>query len=176
MRRPIRSASFLASTRVRTRAPAAARLVLAAALVPLGLAGCANYPMTGGSPPQASVSSAPSLLWGRITRIEYVPPGTPASQQPNVLGAVVGGVAGAALGSTIGEGSGRGAATVLGGVAGAAVGSRVGRNAAGTTTTPSYRVGVQSDQGVVHNFEVPGVGDLKVGDRVRVENNVIYRQ
>ncbi len=155
--------------------PATSRLLLAAALLPLGLAGCANYPMTGGSQPQASVSTAPALVWGRIARIEYVPPGTPAAQQPNVLGAVGGGVAGAALGSTIGEGAGRGAATVLGGVAGAAVGSRVGRNAAGTTTTPSYRVGVQSDQGAIHTYEVPAVGDLKVGDRVRVENNVIQR-
>jgi outer membrane lipoprotein SlyB len=148
--------------------------------VPLGLmlslAGCANPPMAQGGSHHASVASAPVLVWGRIQRIEYVPPGTPASAQPNVLGAVVGGVAGAALGSTIGEGAGRGAATVLGGVAGAAVGSRVARNSAGTTTDPSYRVAVQSDQGMQYTYEVPAVGDLKVGDRVRVENNVIQRQ
>ena len=86
-------------------------LVLVAPLLPLLGAGCANYPLAGTGQPPASVSTAPSLVWGRVARIEYVPPGTPAAQQPNVLGAVVGGVAGAALGSTIGEGAGRGAAT-----------------------------------------------------------------
>lgn len=137
---------------------------------------CANAPMMGGTQPATTVSTAsPRLVWGRVARIEYVPPGTQTSPNANVMGAVVGGVAGAALGHTIGGGSGRDLATVLGGVAGAAVGSQVGRNASGTTTTPSYRVSVQSDPGPVYTYEVTSVGDLKVGDRVRVENNVIHR-
>ncbi len=148
--------------------------VLAATLL---AAGCANYPMMGGNPPATTVStSTPSLVYGRVSSIEYVPPGTPTARNSNIIGAVVGGVAGAALGHTIGGGSGRDVATVLGGVAGAAVGSQVGRNASGTTTTPSYRVTVQSDQGGAYTYEVGAAGELKVGDRVRVENNVIYRQ
>ena len=149
-------------------------VVLAAALL---ASGCTNYPLTGSNPPPTTVSTnSPSLVYGRVTIIEYVPPGTPTSRNADIIGAVVGGVAGAALGHTIGSGSGRDVATVLGGVAGAAVGSQVGRNASGTTTTPSYRVSVQSDQGGVLTYEVGSAGDLKVGDRVRVENNVIYRQ
>ena len=148
--------------------------LLAAALL---ASGCANYPLMGSNPPATTVSTnSPSLVYGRVATIEYVPPGTPTSRNANLIGAVVGGVAGAALGHTIGGGSGRDVATVLGGVAGAAVGSQVGRNAAGTTTTPSYRVSVQSDQGGVYTYEVGAAGELKVGDRVRVENNVIYRQ
>ena len=139
--------------------------------------GCANYPPMGGQSPATTVSTnSPSLVYGRVASIEYVPPGTQTSRNANIIGAVVGGVAGAALGHTIGGGSGRDVATVLGGVAGAAVGSQVGRNASGTTTTPSYRVSVQSDQGGVYTYEVAASGELRVGDRVQVENNVIHRR
>jgi outer membrane lipoprotein SlyB len=139
--------------------------------------GCANYPPMASNPPATTVSTnSPSLVYGRVTSIEYVPAGTQTSRNANIIGAVVGGVAGAALGHTIGGGSGRDVATVLGGVAGAAVGSQVGRNAAGITTTPSYRVSVQSDQGGIYTYEVGAAGELRVGDRVQVENNVIHRQ
>lgn len=148
--------------------------VVVAALV---TAACSNMPMMGQQAPMSTVSTAPpTVVWGRIARIEYVPPGATTASTPNLIGAVVGGVAGAALGHTIGGGSGRDVATVLGGVAGAAVGSQVGRNTAGVTTTPSYRIAVQSDQGAVYTYEVASAGELKVGDRVRVENNVISRQ
>ena len=79
------------------------------------------------------------------------------------------------LGESINGGSGRTAATVLGGVAGAAVGNQVMRNQQGVLTSPGYRITMQSDQGVVRTFEVPATGDLRVGDRVRVDNGVIYR-
>jgi outer membrane lipoprotein SlyB len=60
-------------------------------------------------------------------------------------------------------------------VAGAAIGNQVARNQQGTTTAPGYRITMQSDQGVIRTFEVPATGDLRVGDRVRVDNGVIYR-
>jgi uncharacterized protein YcfJ len=90
-----------------------------------------------------------------------------------VPGAIIGGVAGAILGNQIGSGSGRDAATVLGGAAGAAVGSQVGRTT--TATDALYRVTLQTEQGVTRVYDVPATGDLRVGDRVRVENGVIYR-
>ena len=115
------------------------------------------------------------IEYGRILNIEYMPAGTRASNNQGVLGAVVGGVAGALLGSQIGGGSGRTAATVLGGVAGAVAGSQIARNQQGVTTAPGYRITMQTDQGVVRTYEVPATGDLRVGDRVRVDNGVIYR-
>jgi outer membrane lipoprotein SlyB len=94
-----------------------------------------------------------------------------------VVGAVVGGLAGAVLGNQVGSGSGRAAATVLGGVGGAAVGSQYGGGSASAPVAPgaTYRITVQTDQGVVRTYEVAQPGELRVGDRVRVENNVIYR-
>ncbi len=143
------------------------------------LAGCASTPM-----PVSSTSSYPSTSYpvagteyGRIVNVEYMPVGTtaPADSNRSILGAVVGGIAGAALGSTIGGGAGRTAATVLGGVAGAAVGSNIARNQQGVTMAPGYRITMQTDGGSIRTYEVPAAGDLRVGDRVRVDNGVIYR-
>lgn len=113
--------------------------------------------------------------FGRVTNIEYMPVGTTHSNNSGVLGAIVGGVAGAALGNQIGGGSGRTAATVLGGVAGAVMGSQIARNQSGATTMPGYRVTVQTDHGNMRTYEVTSTGDLRIGDRVRVDNGVIYR-
>jgi outer membrane lipoprotein SlyB len=114
-----------------------------------------------------------SLEYGRVTNIEFFQGGTAASGI-NVPGAIVGGVAGAVLGRQIGSGSGRDAATILGGAAGAAVGSQVGRPST-PTTSPVYRVSIQTEQGAMRVYEVPATGELRIGDRVRVENGVIYR-
>lgn len=158
--------------------------VLAGGLAALSLAACSSYPMgpTYGTTTTYPTSSYPAAQYpvagteyGRILNIEYMPAGTQAPTSNNILGAVVGGLAGAVLGNQIGGGTGRTAATVLGGVAGAAVGNQVARNAQGVTTTPGYRITMQSDQGVIRTYEVPATGDLRVGDRVRVENGVIYR-
>ena len=153
---------------------------LAAAML-ASVVGCAsNTPLFGSAPvtttsyPVATYPSA-NLEYGRVTNIEYLPVGTNAPATNSIIGAVVGGLAGAALGSTIGGGAGRTAATVLGGVAGAAIGNNIARNQQGITTSPGYRVTVQTDTGTMRTYEVSATGDLRVGDRVRVENNVIYR-
>jgi outer membrane lipoprotein SlyB len=148
------------------------------------LAACSSYPL-GPTYPVATTTTYPAYPvssmavagteYGRIVNIEYLPVGTTAPSSPSILGAVVGGLAGAVLGSNIGHGNGRTAATVLGGVAGAAVGNQIARNRQGMTTQAGYRITMQSDQGVIRTYEVPATGDLHVGDRVRVDNGVIYR-
>ncbi|RYZ04408.1 MAG: glycine zipper 2TM domain-containing protein [Comamonadaceae bacterium] len=158
------------------RVPALVTGALAAAM----LAGCATnqypvsqtYPTTTTYPAQQQYAS---MEYGRIVNIEYLPVGTSAPHNSGILGAVVGGVAGALLGSTIGGGTGRTAATVLGGVAGAAVGNNIQRNQQGVTTAPGYRITMQTEQGAMRTYEVPATGDLRVGDRVRVDNGVIHR-
>lgn len=157
-----------------TASSVAAAVVLAAcgSTVPLyGPGSSSGYPATAPAP---ATSTAPaSLEYGRVTNMEYFQGGT-ASSGINVPGALIGAVAGAALGNQVGSGGGRAAATVLGGAAGAAVGSQVGKPST-ATTSPIYRVSIQTDQGVMRVYDVPSTGDLRVGDRVRVENGVIYR-
>jgi outer membrane lipoprotein SlyB len=133
-----------------------------------------TYPTASTTYPVSTVPVA-GIEYGRIVNIEYMPVGTTAPSNRNILGAVVGGVAGAVLGSNIGSGAGRTAATVLGGVAGAAVGNQIARNSQGVTTAAGYRITMQTDQGMIRTYEVPATGDLRVGDRVHVDNGVIYR-
>lgn len=119
------------------------------------------------------VAVAPmGVEYGRISNIEYFAGGVSRSG-PNIPGAILGAVAGAVIGNQIGGGSGRDAATVLGGAAGAAVGSQVGRTTSATDAV--YRVTLQTDSGLVRYYDVPATGDLRVGDRVRIDNGVIYR-
>ncbi|MBA2675509.1 glycine zipper 2TM domain-containing protein [Ramlibacter sp.] len=156
--------------------------IVSGGIVAATLAACSTtttYPVS--TVPVTTYPTAPmntpvaGLEYGRVTNIEYMPVGTTANNNRGVLGAIVGGVAGAVLGSTIGGGSGRTAATVVGGVAGAAIGNSIARNQAGATTMPGYRITVQTDQGYMRDYEVSATGDLHVGDRVRVDNGVIYR-
>ena len=151
----------------------AAAMLAACSSTPIGPT-VSTYPAPRATYPVATAPVA-GAEWGRIVNIEYLPVGTTAPASNNILGAVVGGVVGGVLGNQIGSGSGRAAATVLGGVAGAAVGSQIARNQAGVTTTAGYRITMQSDNGVIRTYEVPATGDLRVGDRVRFDNGVIYR-
>jgi outer membrane lipoprotein SlyB len=145
------------------------------------LAACSSYGPTYPAYSSAPVYNSPASYpaagteYGRIVNIEYMPVGTNASPNASILGAVVGGVAGGLLGSTIGAGTGRAAATVLGAVGGAAVGQHLARNQNGVTTQAGYRITMQADNGAMRTYEVPATGDLRVGDRVRVDNGVIYR-
>ena len=144
-----------------------------------------TYPST--TYPSGAVQSAPAVAaveMGRVTDIQTVQMGATSATNPSVGRAVVGGIIGAVVGSAIGKnvdnGHSRAGATVLGAAGGAAIGARTGQNndantAASGAGGPAYRVTVQTDQGAWRTFEVGGLGDLRVGDRVRVENNVIYR-
>lgn len=105
----------------------------------------------------------PRAVYGQVSAIE------PITQTPKTsgTGAVVGGVLGAVLGNQVGSGSGRAAATVLGGVGGAVVGNKVEKHRGETVV--GYRVHVQLDNGSSRSFERTNLGNLDVGDRVRVD-------
>lgn len=142
-----------------------------------------SYPTTS-SYPSGSVGQQAAVEWGRVSDIQTVQMGATSATNPQVRNAVVGGIIGAVVGNVIGKnvnsGDNRSAATVLGGAAGAAIGSRSGAGSNPNTASsgagaPAYRVTVQTDQGQMRTYEVGALGDLRVGDRVRIENNVIYR-
>jgi len=90
---------------------------------------------------------------------------------PIGLGAIIGGVAGGIIGHQFGGGSGNTAATIVGALGGAAVGNEVQRSNA----RDRYRVIVRLDSGGSLALEQVGQGELRVGDRVRIVNNRVYR-
>jgi hypothetical protein len=119
------------------------------------------------APAVVTVPSAPAVVttaaveFGRVKAIEYFPGGTAVTR----ISAPVAVVGGAVISREVGRASARDAATVLGGSAGTTT----------TVTSPSYRVTIQTDAGTLRTYDVPATGDLRVGDRVRVDNGVIYR-
>ena len=145
---------------------------------PAGTYPAGTYPV--GTYPAGTYPAATSnfVEWGRVSNIELVQAGNTGSTRNSTAGTLIGGAVGAILGNQIGSGGGRSAATVLGAVGGAVVGNQIAKNRDGSYNSPSgavYRISVQTDNGQWRSYDVAGTGELRVGDRVRIENNVLYR-
>jgi len=87
-------------------------------------------------------------------------------------GTVIGGIAGGVIGHQIGSGRGNTAATIAGALGGALVGNEIERKQAQATR---YRVTVRLDSGSSLIVEEARDLNLRVGDRVRIEDGHIYR-
>ena len=87
-------------------------------------------------------------------------------------GAVIGGVAGGVLGHQVGSGRGQDAATVAGAIGGAVAGNEIERRRSGDE---HYRVTVELRDGRTATFMQESLGGIRVGDRVRVADNRLYR-
>jgi len=146
------------------------------AIAALTVAGCANEPAR---PYQSSQSSGTysgpydsrtaSYGQGVVDRIEVVNKG----DSNNIAGTIIGGIAGGPIGHQIGSGRGNTAATIAGGVGGAIAGNEVQKRTRGNNET--FRVTVRLDNGATEVVRQDDISDLRTGDRVRVENNRIYR-
>ena len=135
----------------------------------------AQYPsQTPSAPVQKPHSNV--LEYGRVTNMQLV-----QAQQstPSIgLGAILGGVAGAVVGHQIGDGTGRDIATIAGAVGGAVAGNAIekSRNASNPSNgTQTYRITVQPDNGVARTYDLPSSGELRVGDRVKIQNGQLFR-
>ena len=120
-----------------------------------------------------STAYVPAVEYGRVTHVALVDRGTRASGN-SAAGTVIGGVAGGVIGNQIGHGSGRAVATVLGAIGGAAIGNNLASRQNYSYAGPVYRVWVTTDSGVVRTYDVGTTADLRPGDRVRIDNGVIY--
>ena len=141
------------------------------ACAPMNPAPVSNYPTS------TTTSNTQNVFveYGRVNNVEIIRMQAPPTQSSGV-GAVIGGVAGAVVGSQIGAGTGRTAATVIGAVGGAVAGNAIEKSrTANTAAGESYRVSVQLDNGSMRAYDVANYGELRIGDRVRIENGQLYR-
>src|SRR3954469_15937384 len=106
---------------------------------------------------------------GVVDRIEVVNKG----DSNNIAGTIIGGIAGGLIGHQIGSGRGNTAATIAGGVGGAIAGNEVQKRTRGNNET--FRVTVRMDNGATEVIRQDDISDLREGDRVRGENNRLYR-
>ena len=129
------------------------------------LGGCAS------PEPYAVYDRPPSeqqVEYGVVEQIDLFREGQSASTG---LGAILGGVAGGVIGHQIGSGRGNTTATIAGAVGGALVGNQIEH----ANTRDKYRVTVRLDNGARLKITEVGEGELRVGDRVRIVNNRVYR-
>lgn len=173
------------STRLLTAASAFTLSALLAACGTPDPYGANNYPVSQPAPgvtypsgayPGGAYPGQPVAYveYGRITNVSMISSGTGPAPGRSAVGGVIGAIVGGVLGNQIGSGGGRAAATVIGATAGAVVGANAGRASSYNAAYPVYRVTVQTDQGAMRTYDVNATGDLRPGDRVRIENGVIY--
>lgn len=131
----------------------------------------AQYPNQ--TPHSAQKPQSNVLEYGRVTNVQVVQAQQPA--QNFGLGAVIGGVAGAVVGRQIGGGTGRDIATIAGAVGGAVAGNAIEKSRNSSNGTQTYRITVQPDNGVARTYDQPSSGDLRIGDRVKIQNGQLFR-
>ncbi|MBX3587974.1 MAG: glycine zipper 2TM domain-containing protein [Ramlibacter sp.] len=161
--------------------PSRTRFISATSLLALtaALAACGTP-----QPPAEQVVTYPSspvaypnqpanyVEYGRVSNIEVIR--TEEKGKGSGAGAVIGGIAGAVIGHQIGGGTGRDLATAAGAIGGAVVGNNVEKRNK-TETHETWRVSIQVDRGGYRAYDVDSAANLRVGDRVRIENGQIYR-
>jgi outer membrane lipoprotein SlyB len=147
---------------------------LAVASVALALGACASDPVAYNEPVYVAQSSgtyvrdvAPAEV-GHVSAIDVVRGGGHSSGGGAVIGAIVGGV----LGHQVGSGRGNDAATVAGAVGGAVAGNEIEKR---RNDDEVYRIVVRLRDGREASFTQDSLGGLRVGDRVRIVDNRLYR-
>lgn len=144
---------------------------LTSAVCLLALGGCQSPGGFGGygAMPAAgsNVGSSVTNAYGIVQAIDTVPRESSGIDMGTVGGAVVGGL----LGNQVGSGRGNTAATIAGAAGGAMVGREVGRNM--RQGDQVYRITVRLDNGALQSYVQQTPPAVRIGDRVRIVNNIV---
>ena len=150
------------------------RLISAATIATLALAGCASTsPSYSGSPNNyPPPTNATCYDCGTVTRIDAV---GSTGQTSGATGAVLGGVVGAAAGRALTNDESKGkqnTATVAGAVAGAVAGNAIQKNM--QKDNASYVVYVRMDNGNTVSVNQTDLGSIREGSYVRVYDGRVW--
>ena len=91
------------------------------------------------------------------------------------IGTIAGAVVGGIVGNQVGSGRGNTAATVVGAAGGAYVGHEIDKRQQQPQTADSYRLNVRMNSGSYQTLTQTTVADLRVGDRVYIDNGIARR-
>lgn len=137
------------------------------------VAGCAapGYPQASSPYPAPVGQQGGYASYGVVDSIQVV--NSQGGSGGIGAGAIVGGVVGGLLGNQVGGGTGRGLATAAGVVGGALAGNQVEQRSHQGGT--AYQIGVRLDNGGYQTYTQESIGDLNIGNRVRIDNGRVYR-
>lgn len=144
--------------------------VMALATV-LALGACADMNTSNSSStyPQPTNSSRVYTEYGVVQSIDLVRQGGTGVGGGAILGAVVGGI----LGNQVGGGDGKTAATVIGAAGGAYAGNELEKR--NQPQTDAFKLTIRMRDGSYQTLTQTSHADIRVGDRVRIENGVARR-
>ena len=117
------------------------------------------------SAPVAPAPTASARQFGNVSSIDTVAVAARTSGGGAVLGAVIG--------NQVGSGTGRAVATGAGAVGGGVIGNQIEKH--NQNQSDIFRVGVRLDNGRIETFEYQRIDDLRLGDRVKVEDGQLHR-
>lgn len=145
-----------------------------AAVLALGACADMNPPANtyGSAPayPQSSNSSGAYSAYGVVQSIEMVRQNNTGGGVGMIAGAVVGGL----LGHQVGGGSGKTAATVIGAAGGAYAGNEIQKNNQ-QQQADAYKFTIRMRDGSYQTVMQTTNPDIRVGDRVQIDNGVARR-
>lgn len=146
-----------------------ARVILLLSVTLLGA--CVVYqPVPGGRSAYPSARGDAASEYGVISEIERLS----AQRQLSGGGGLTGSAAGAVIGRQFGgSGEGRAMGTFVGAILGFIIGNEIERQ--NTNLREGVRVSVRLDNGAQRSFDYSHAGDLRVGDRVRIEGGQLVR-
>ncbi|WP_173053596.1 outer membrane lipoprotein [Candidatus Nitrotoga sp. AM1P] len=140
------------------------------------IGGCANSSNPAASNntsslPSTSSSSSNFIGYGVVEDIETI---KVSDDSKNIAGTLIGGAVGGLLGHQVGSGRGQTAATVAGVIGGAVAGREIEKRSQ-VASRDEYRIRVRLSNGTTHAVTQSSVSDIKIGDRVRVDNDRVSR-
>lgn len=119
-------------------------------------------------PYQGNTQSRGYSAYGVVTSIEGTQQGYRGIAGSGYgLGTVAGAVIGGVAGNQVGSGRGNTAATIVGSAGGAYIGHQLEKR---NQPAPGYAITIRMSNGEYQTLTQATTGDLRVGDRVRVEN------
>lgn len=147
-------------------------------LATLMLGACADTPgstsSSGTSYPQSSYPANVYAGYGVVQSIELVQQASTGIGGSGIgAGTIIGGVVGGVVGSQVGSGEGKTAATVIGAAGGAYAGHELEKRS--QQQANAYRITVRMNDGSYQTLMQNTSANLRVGDRVKIENGVAQR-
>lgn len=145
----------------------------------LALSGCAdmNTPgNTAGTPNSYPQPTYSQTQWGVVQSIDLVRAGDGAAGGSSIgIGTIAGAVVGGILGNQVGGGSGNTAATVLGAAGGAYAGHQMEKRNQNQPAGDAFKFTVRLNDGSYQSVTQTTNADIRVGDRVQIDNGVVRR-
>lgn len=143
----------------------------------LALGACANSPANtyGSAPayPQSSSSRA-YQQYGVVQSIDLVRQDNTGIGGSGIgVGAIAGAVVGGVVGSQVGKGRGNTAATVIGAAGGAYAGHEIEKR--NQQQSDAYKLTIRMQDSSYQTVMQSTTGDIRVGDRVQIDNGVARR-